>query len=235
MTVKDGIWVHARTQQTVATVLQYDGAPIAQVRTDISLYADTEVQCCGEVTQLWRILSGKRLAHNHHSVWRGVMLVGGIRELIGKQWPTPTPEDTLWFMVTEVGEVIDAVLRKKPEYMRNRPTKSSILQECGDVAMMALTAWQQHRCSTDWQTLDKLFISVAQPMRWLLRAAVASVDDSVHVCDALANVMRAVNLIAPRSYWLSELASTLLRNTEKYDGNHLHEAEQLAYTLTSRV
>lgn len=55
-------------------------------------------------------------------------------------WPTPSTEDALLFAFTELGEAIDAHLRSKPEYARNRDKDMDVLDELADCAMMLLTA-----------------------------------------------------------------------------------------------
>ncbi len=55
-------------------------------------------------------------------------------------WPTPSTEDALLFAVTELGEAIDAHLRSKPQYARNRAKDLDVLDELADCAMMLLTA-----------------------------------------------------------------------------------------------
>lgn len=69
----------------------------------------------------------------HAIVWR-------YRAELEHVWPTPTTEDALLFAFTELGEAVDAHLRSKPEYARNRDKELSVLDELADCAMMLLTA-----------------------------------------------------------------------------------------------
>ena len=50
----------------------------------------------------------------------------------------PNIDDALAFLVTEVGEAVEANMRRKPDYMRNNPTKEySLGKELADVVFMA--------------------------------------------------------------------------------------------------
>lgn len=69
----------------------------------------------------------------HEIVWR-------YRDELKDVWKIPTTEDALLFAFTELGEAIDAHLRSKPEYARNRDKDLSVLDELADCAMMLLTA-----------------------------------------------------------------------------------------------
>lgn len=69
----------------------------------------------------------------HAIVWR-------YRAELEPYWPTPTTEDALLFAFTELGEAVDAHLRSKPEYARNRDKDLSVLDELADCALMVLTA-----------------------------------------------------------------------------------------------
>lgn len=69
----------------------------------------------------------------HAIVWR-------YRAELEPYWPTPTTEDALLFAFTELGEAIDAALRTKGKYARNRDKDLSVLDELADCAMMLLTA-----------------------------------------------------------------------------------------------
>jgi len=69
----------------------------------------------------------------HRIVWQ-------YRAELESAWPTPTTEDALLFAFTELGEAVDAHLRSKPEYARNRDKDLDVLDELADCAMMLLTA-----------------------------------------------------------------------------------------------
>lgn len=67
-------------------------------------------------------------------------IVWSYREMLEPFWPCPDIWDSLLFCQTELGEAIDAYLRTKPEYARNRDKDLSVLDELGDLALMALTS-----------------------------------------------------------------------------------------------
>lgn len=69
----------------------------------------------------------------HRLVWQ-------YRAELEPYWPTPTTDDALLFAFTELGEAVDAHLRSKPEYARNRDKDLDVLDELADCAMMLLTA-----------------------------------------------------------------------------------------------
>jgi NTP pyrophosphatase (non-canonical NTP hydrolase) len=67
----------------------------------------------------------------------------GLREDIGDKWPNPGIMDSYVFIVTEVGELGDALLRTgyglRGTYVRNRVKEASIKNELGDVLLMLCT------------------------------------------------------------------------------------------------
>lgn len=69
----------------------------------------------------------------HAIVWR-------YRAELEHVWPTPNTEDALLFAFTELGEAIDAHLRTRDTYARNRDKSLDVLDELADCAMMLLTA-----------------------------------------------------------------------------------------------
>lgn len=73
-------------------------------------------------------------------------IVWAYRQQLEDVWPTPTTEDALLFAFTELGEAIDAHLRSKDVYARNRDKDLSVLDELADCAMMLLTALGAHDC-----------------------------------------------------------------------------------------
>jgi hypothetical protein len=56
-------------------------------------------------------------------------------------WSVPDQEDALRFVLTEVGESLDAWLRTRPEFSRNNKKSLSVADELADVAFMLLTAF----------------------------------------------------------------------------------------------
>jgi hypothetical protein len=67
----------------------------------------------------------------------------------GDVWKMPSYNDSLMFAMTEIGESIDAILRQKPEYFRNREfatTGNEVYEEAADVAMMLIKALMVREC-----------------------------------------------------------------------------------------
>jgi len=85
----------------------------------------------------------------HRAVW-------ATRRKIKDQWPSPPPDDTLRFSITEAAEMVDAVLRQNPSYKRNHRKQVNLDQEVAHCAIMLLTAlgeefdWEQDRIVTSW-------------------------------------------------------------------------------------
>ncbi len=85
----------------------------------------------------------------HQAVW-------ATRRKIEDQWPSPPPDDALRFSITEVAEMVDAVLRQNPSYKRNHRKQVNLDQEVAHCAIMLLTAlgekfdWEQDRIVTSW-------------------------------------------------------------------------------------
>lgn len=65
-------------------------------------------------------------------VWRA-------REVLAVQWPTPDVVDAARFAVTEAGEVVDALLRRKAVYRRNVTKPADWEGEVADTLLMLLT------------------------------------------------------------------------------------------------
>ncbi len=94
-------------------------------------------------------------------------IVWDARKELEPYWPTPTTEDALLFAFTELGEAVDAHLRSKPEYARNRDKDLSVLDELADVALMTLTAYGNEWVDSDerdggwdeWQYAWRFYIS----------------------------------------------------------------------------
>lgn len=76
----------------------------------------------------------------HRTVWR-------FRERYGEIFKTPTPRTAMRFMVSEIGEMIDALIREEGEdFLRNAEKNPSVEEELADVVIMALTMipWRYH-------------------------------------------------------------------------------------------
>ena len=57
------------------------------------------------------------------------------------QWKWPNLQDALMFLVTEVGETLDAYLRTETAgYIRNQERKRDLTEELADVVFMTLVA-----------------------------------------------------------------------------------------------
>lgn len=72
-----------------------------------------------------------------------------LRQDICRQWPTPTEVDAWAFLVTEVAEVGDCLLRRKRIYVRNNAKTPDIVGELGDVYLMLCTLATQLDVSLD--------------------------------------------------------------------------------------
>lgn len=66
-------------------------------------------------------------------------MVWDFRANVQHVWPTPNEYDSLLFAVTELGEAIDAHLRKK-HYARNNERNMDLHEELADCAIMLVTA-----------------------------------------------------------------------------------------------
>lgn len=56
---------------------------------------------------------------------------------VGEAFLLPKPEECIMYAITEMGEVVDAVLREqRPHDNRRRTDKSNVKEEMGDVALM---------------------------------------------------------------------------------------------------
>lgn len=66
-----------------------------------------------------------------------------MNEEYGDVWKLPPYKHSLMFVVTEIGEAFDAIMRMKPEYFRNRDFTQGLTDfydEACDVAMMSIKA-----------------------------------------------------------------------------------------------
>lgn len=74
---------------------------------------------------------------------RGQYLVARLRQEVEAKWPTPSIMDAWAYLVTEVGEVGDALLRAgfghRKDYVRNHPREFNLEAELGDVHLMLCT------------------------------------------------------------------------------------------------
>jgi len=89
------------------------------------------------MTKINRIAAESRRAETLKECKR---IVWAYRKELEHVWPCPDIWDSLLFCQTELGEAIDAYLRSKPEYARNRDKDLDVLDELGDLALMAFTA-----------------------------------------------------------------------------------------------
>jgi len=74
---------------------------------------------------------------------KGQQQVAALRVAIGDKWPHPDALDSFVFLVTEVGEVGDVLLRRGygygKNYVRNNPKEAALAKELGDVYLMLCT------------------------------------------------------------------------------------------------
>jgi hypothetical protein len=133
----------------------------------------------------------------HRIVWQ-------YRAELKDVWPTPTTEDALLFALTELGEAVDAHLRSKPQYVRNRDKDLSVLDELADCAMMVLTAigpdlfynsWSRTYHARSWRSLNAALNFIIKESEW---------EDDVVLTQADRNV-----------------AATLVRDIATYPGMDL--------------
>jgi hypothetical protein len=81
----------------------------------------------------------------------------------------------LLFAFTELGESVDAYLRSKPEYARNRDKDLSVLDELADCALMLLTALGKYRRVI---ILDDIPINNFEPNGWA--SAMKDIADALY-------------------------------------------------------
>jgi NTP pyrophosphatase (non-canonical NTP hydrolase) len=68
--------------------------------------------------------------------------VSAFRAQVEQWFPTPSPRDSMAFIVTEAGELLDAMLKSgyaDAEYLRNRPQEKDLETELGDLLFMTIT------------------------------------------------------------------------------------------------
>jgi hypothetical protein len=65
-------------------------------------------------------------------------------------WPTPATVPAARFVVSEIGETVDAFLRQDSQYARNRERSPEVLDEMADTAMMILTAMGRNAPVEEW-------------------------------------------------------------------------------------
>ena len=75
------------------------------------------------------------------------------RREIEDRWPTPDQGDSFLFAVAELGEVVDAHMRTKGQYVRNNEHLRAVQDEMADVAMMLLTALGD---DPEWPGMDDM-------------------------------------------------------------------------------
>ena len=70
-------------------------------------------------------------------------MVRSLYEKIGRVWRCPTPNDSLVWLLTEIGELADVMMRlgygQRADYVRNKQVGvvgSQLLHEIGDVQLM---------------------------------------------------------------------------------------------------
>jgi NTP pyrophosphatase (non-canonical NTP hydrolase) len=68
--------------------------------------------------------------------------VSDFRMKVERDFPTPSPRDSVAFVITEAAEVLDAMLKAgycDARYLRNRPLSKDIEGELGDLVLMVAT------------------------------------------------------------------------------------------------
>lgn len=148
--------------------------------------------------------------HCHAIVW-------DMRRTLAHVWPTPNAQDSIRFAATEAGEALDAYLRTRPEFSRNRQRDHDELDEWADCAMMLLTAISPDYIylgesplpvSGDPRTRDELVADVTDMLRYRYQSPLF--------------MLRAVGSIAvlPGMHLPTRLRSRLARIRERVAPTH---------------
>lgn len=112
-------------------------------------------------------------------------IVWDARRELAHVWPTPDRNDALRFAATEAGEAMDAYLRTRREFSRNRHRDHDELDEWADCAMMLLTALgpeyvtigeRPRPITVAPRTRDDLVADVADLLRPRHRSALSMLD-----------------------------------------------------------
>lgn len=72
-----------------------------------------------------------------------IRIVAEHRRHVGDARPYPPAGDCVLFAITEAGELIDAILRQTPRYLRNNAKPSNPAAEAGDLGYMIASAIDQ--------------------------------------------------------------------------------------------
>lgn len=83
-----------------------------------------------------------------------------MRLSIGDKWPTPPAMDSYTFLVTEVGEIGDAMLRRgygfRNDYSRNNSKQPDLAKEIGDTMIMLCTLASRLGIDLEAVTLERI-------------------------------------------------------------------------------
>lgn len=108
----------------------------------------------------------------------------------GDVWKMPPYVDSLMFAMTEIGETMDAILRQKPEYFRNREfatTGNEVYEEAADVAMMLIKALMVKNVNFDyalfeaWSTKNHSLLNVLLKVASVIPVAIAMENSNLNL------------------------------------------------------
>lgn len=110
-------------------------------------------------------------------------------EEYGDVWMMPPVRDSLLFALTEVGETIDAHMRTKPEYFRNRDfltNGNEVYEEATDVAMMVIKAFLAHELILNQNDTDRLGTTLLNAVMLISESISAALcSDTIYSHDLL--------------------------------------------------
>ena len=107
-----------------------------------------------------------------------IRLVAEHREQIGDARPYPPAGDCVLFAVTEAAELVDAVLRQEPRYLRNNAKQVDPAAEAGDLGYMIASAIDQIDRRVDMPT-SRAAVLTGQILDRLVYAVI-SIDRGDH-------------------------------------------------------
>ena len=108
----------------------------------------------------------------------------------GDVWKMPPYNDSLMFAMTEIGETMDAILRQKPEYFRNREfatTGNEVNQEAAHAAMTIIKATMVKNVNFDyalfeaWSTKNHSFLNILLKVASVIPVAIAMENSNLNL------------------------------------------------------
>lgn len=119
-------------------------AVVANISRDLCVLNQWIDERCAQVAfQAARVEDHEWTKEEALPTHKGQQLVADLRAVVGDKWPTPNVFDSWAFLVTEVGELGDVLLRRgygdSQGYVRNNPKEADLVKELGDVYLMLCT------------------------------------------------------------------------------------------------